>query len=121
MSDATILSPGVGSIISEITNLGLSITEGGAVLSVFGRTGAIIAQSGDYNFGQISGTLSLAQLPAVLTSVTTVAALPAAATAGVGARAFVTDSVTTTFASLPIGGGSVNVPVYSDGARWLVG
>jgi hypothetical protein len=32
---------------------------GGAVSSVFGRTGAVTAQSGDYNFAQILGTLNL--------------------------------------------------------------
>lgn len=35
-----------------------------AVLSVFGRTGAIAAQTGDYAFAQISGTIAGAQLPA---------------------------------------------------------
>ena len=33
---------------------------GGAVASVFGRAGAVIAQSGDYSFGQISGVINLA-------------------------------------------------------------
>jgi len=36
---------------------------GGAVSSVFGRTGAVMAQSGDYNFGQISGSVATSQLP----------------------------------------------------------
>jgi hypothetical protein len=36
----------------------------GAVSSVFGRTGAVTAQSGDYSFGQISGAIASAQLPA---------------------------------------------------------
>ncbi|MCU1234472.1 MAG: hypothetical protein JWP63_2439 [Candidatus Solibacter sp.] len=47
------------------------------VTSLFGRTGAVIAQSGDYTFGQIAGTVASAQLPAAggdlsgaLTSVT---------------------------------------------------
>jgi hypothetical protein len=35
----------------------------GAVASVFGRTGAVIASTGDYSFGQISGAVSAAQLP----------------------------------------------------------
>lgn len=35
----------------------------GAVISVFGRTGAILAQSGDYSFSQISGIAAPAQLP----------------------------------------------------------
>jgi uncharacterized protein DUF5907 len=35
----------------------------GAVTSVFGRTGAVTALSGDYNFNQISGTVGPSQLP----------------------------------------------------------
>ena len=35
-----------------------------AAFTVFGRSGAVTAQSGDYNFGQISGTAAVAQLPA---------------------------------------------------------
>jgi hypothetical protein len=40
-------------------------TPQGAVPSVFGRTGAVAAQSGDYSFSQISGTASAPQLPSV--------------------------------------------------------
>ena len=50
-----------------------------------------------------------------------VAALPAAATAGAGARAFVTDASATTFASTVTGGGANKVPVYSDGTNWKIG
>jgi hypothetical protein len=34
------------------------------VASVFGRTGAVVSQNGDYSFAQISGSVSAAQLPA---------------------------------------------------------
>jgi hypothetical protein len=34
-------------------------------MSVFGRTGAIAAQTGDYTFGQIAGSVGASQLPAV--------------------------------------------------------
>lgn len=54
----------------------------------------------------------------------TVATLPSAATAGNGARAFVTDSNATHSAGLGntvVGGGSNNVPVYSNGTNWLIG
>lgn len=51
----------------------------------------------------------------------TVASLTAAATAGAGARAFVTDATATTFGSTVSGGGSNKVPVYSDGTNWLIG
>jgi len=50
-----------------------------------------------------------------------VSALPAAATAGSGARAFVTDANATTFASIVAGGGANKVPVYSDGTNWRIG
>jgi hypothetical protein len=48
-------------------------------------------------------------------------ALPSAVTAGMGARAFVSDAQTTTFGAAYVGGYSGKVPVYSDGTNWLVG
>jgi hypothetical protein len=57
---------------------------------------------------------------AVMTSYT-VATLPAAATAGAGARAFVTDALAPVFGSAVAGSGAVGVPVYSNGAAWNVG
>jgi hypothetical protein len=51
----------------------------------------------------------------------TVSALPSAATAGAGARAFVTDASATTLGSTVAGGGSNAVPVYSDGTNWKIG
>ncbi|RUV65222.1 MAG: hypothetical protein E5X35_11515 [Mesorhizobium sp.] len=51
----------------------------------------------------------------------TVATLPVAATAGAGARMFVSDALGPAFGSAVVGGGAVNVPVYSDGANWMVG
>ena len=51
----------------------------------------------------------------------TVATLPAAATVGAGGRSFVTDALTPTILTAVVGGGAVKVPVYSDGANWLVG
>lgn len=50
-----------------------------------------------------------------------VAALVAAATAGAGARAFVTDANATTFNSTVAGGGANNLPVFSDGTNWKIG
>lgn len=51
----------------------------------------------------------------------TFANLPAAATAGAGARAFCTDSDTATFNATVAGGGANSVPVFSDGTNWKVG
>jgi len=47
--------------------------------------------------------------------------LPDATLAGVGARAFVTDSSVSTFGTTVAGGGAIKVPVYSDGTNWKVG
>lgn len=47
--------------------------------------------------------------------------LPAAATAGMGARAFVSDATVNTFAAPYVGSGTFAVPVYSDGTGWFVG
>lgn len=49
------------------------------------------------------------------------AALPSAATAGAGARAFVTDATSTTFNASLTGGGANRVPVFSDGTVWRIG
>lgn len=38
-----------------------------------------------------------------------------------GARAFITDASTATFAATVAGGGANKVPVYSDGVIWKVG
>lgn len=57
----------------------------------------------------------------VRTMPVTVSALPAASTAGEGARAWVTDANATTYASIVAGGGSNKVPVYSDGTNWRIG
>jgi hypothetical protein len=51
----------------------------------------------------------------------TVSTLPSAATAGVGARSFVTDALAPTFGATVVTGGAVAVPVYSDGTNWKVG
>ena len=51
----------------------------------------------------------------------TVATLPSASDAGVGARAFVSDANAPSFGATVAGGGAVKVPVYSDGTNWKVG
>lgn len=60
---------------------------------------------------------------AIRTGITTVSSLPAASI-GAGCRHFVTDSSQTVSAGLGAivtGGGSNNVPVYSDGINWRIG
>ncbi len=50
-----------------------------AVSSVFARTGAVVALTGDYSFKSIGGTISASQLPATLTC-SQVASIPAPST-----------------------------------------
>jgi hypothetical protein len=60
----------------------------------------------------------------IRTTQVAVAALVSAATAGLGARAFVTDATSTLTAGIGAtvaGGGSNKVPVYSDGTNWIIG
>ena len=51
----------------------------------------------------------------------TVSGLSSAATAGKGARNFVTDALAPVFGSTVVAGGAITVPVYSDGTNWKVG
>lgn len=69
----------------------------------------------------IQGNFGAVVCTSVQTQPATFAQLPSAATAGAGARAFVTDSNTAVFAAVVAGGGANAVPVYSDGSDWLVG
>jgi len=71
----------------------------------------------DNILGQLSS--GSGYIPAL--TVYTVSTLPSAATAGVGARAFVSDATATTFASTVAGTGANKVPVYSDGTNWKIG
>jgi len=60
----------------------------------------------------------------IVTGVYTVPTLPSAVTSGAGARAFVTDANATMAAGIGtavVTGGANKVPVYSDGAAWLIG
>jgi hypothetical protein len=71
----------------------------------------------DNILGQLSS--GSGYIPAL--TVYTVATLPSAATAGIGARAFVSDATLAVFASTVAGGGANKVPVYSDGTNWKIG
>jgi len=131
-----------GTVDGKTTTAAIAaLSPAGTVTSV-GGTGTVngltlsgtVTTSGNLTLG---GTLSLASPPAiggttpstgVFTYVRTVAvvlsSLPSAATAGVGARAFITDGSTTIILGIgttAVGGGSNNVPVYSDGTNWIIG
>jgi len=51
----------------------------------------------------------------------TVSSLPSASSAGIGARAFVTDATSSTFNAAAVGGGSNKMPVFSNGTAWYIG
>jgi hypothetical protein len=57
----------------------------GAVSSVFGRSGAVMSQAGDYSFGQISGSVGSGQLPGAGGDLS--GSLPAATVTGIQSRA----------------------------------
>ena len=71
--------------------------------------------------GAVTTSASIIAGSTVKTATYTVAGLPAAATAGAGARAYVTDALAPSFSAAVTGGGTVPVPVYSDGTTWRVG
>ncbi|CAB4125064.1 hypothetical protein UFOVP66_56, partial [uncultured Caudovirales phage] len=90
---------------ASTTSVNNEITLGNSLVTAFRIPGlAITAGAKWMNFGS-----------------STVALLASAATAGVGARAFVTDALAPTFGSTVAGGGAVASPVYSDGTNWKVG
>lgn len=93
----------------------------GAISSLILQSPLVVA-SGTGVQTQTTG-LTIKAGTAVLASYT-VATLPAAATAGAGATAFVTDASTTLVLGLGgavVGGGANKVPVYSDGTNWIIG
>src|SRR6516164_8583136 len=48
---------------SELTgNIAVSQMAGGAVSSVFGRTGAVVAAANDYSFAQLTGNIATTQM-----------------------------------------------------------
>lgn len=92
---------------------------GTGTLSVLALQSPIAVASGTGAQTQTTG-LAIKAGGAVLTSYT-VATLPAAATIGAGGTAFVTDALGPVVFAAVVGGGAVQVPVYSDGAAWFVG
>lgn len=85
-----------------------------AGLSVGASSIEVIDDGGNATFGAITGNY-------IKTTINTVSTLESASTVGAGARSFVSDSDTTTFGSIVVGGGSNIMPVWSNGTNWLVG
>jgi hypothetical protein len=80
--------------------------------------------AGSLAIGNTNVTGALTTSSYVKTTAMAVASLPSAATAGVGARSFVTDSTVAAsgnFGAIVAGTGANPVPVYSDGTNWRIG
>ena len=71
--------------------------------------------------GNITGQSYISATTAIQTTPVVVASLPAAGTAGAGARAFVSDANDTAFNAVVAGAGANNLPVFSDGTAWRIG
>lgn len=100
---------GLGSIATQAAS-GVAIT-GGAIDST--TVGATTPSTGKFTTVEATSTVKTGSMA--------VGALPAAGTAGAGARAYVTDATSATFMALAVGGGANKVPVVSDGTNWYIG
>ena len=101
--------------IAATGNVGISNTAPNATLAVTGTANI----SGVVTLGSTLTTASYSK-----TTATIVGSLVAAATAGAGARSFVTDSTVVAsgnFGAIVAGTGANPVPVYSDGTNWRIG
>lgn len=106
--------------ISGATIIATGVHQIGGDLSLHGGSAYPDADN-NQTMGTATRRWSTVHAMNVRTHGTTVASLPTAASAGAGARAFVTNATATTFASIVAGGGSNGVPVYSDGTDWRIG
>lgn len=100
------------------------IAPAGSTTWLFNSSGHLIAgadNTSDIGAGGGNRPRNLYMASWIRMATTTVASLPAAATAGAGARMFVTDAFGPVFGSAVVGGGAVTVPVYSTGSAWNVG
>jgi len=102
------------------SNVSIPAVNGNVTITAVGNTTMTITGTGANIAGTANVTGALVA-PTVRTTSGTFSALPAAATAGAGARGFITDGNTATFNSQVTSGGSNAVPVFSDGTNWKVG
>jgi hypothetical protein len=109
------------------TNVGLTLaSKGTGKLTVAGGVGATVEIGNSFDtISVLSNLTSTARVESATlkhTASSTVAAIPSAVTAGAGARRYVTDaSVVANVGATLTGGGSLFLPVYSDGTVWRYG
>jgi hypothetical protein len=107
-------------------NTGIGNTNPDATLAVTGtaNVSGAVAFASTFAAGDTTITGFLTTSSYSKTNATVVASLVAAATAGAGARSFVTDSTVAAsgnFGAIVAGTGANPVPVYSDGTNWRIG
>ena len=111
-------------VFQDVTTIGVGSVTTVSVTTANGVSGSVANPTSTpaitLTLGAITPT-SVAASTWIKTTPKTVATLTAAATAGAGARDFVTDALGPVFGAAVVGGGAVKIPVYSDGAAWLVG
>ena len=131
----TSISSGNSNVAVVAANSNVSVGVGGTSnIAVFATTGeyvtGLLSVSGNILGGNITtgagsgGNITGANVISctnIKTTANTVANLPAAATVGAGARAFVTDATSVTFAATAVGGAANAVPVWTDGTTWKIG
>lgn len=116
--DGTIIVDGVLVDVNDAT------IPAGNISYVQYNNGNVMGGTASFTFVASTGILSVPKVVAsgyVKTVATTYSSLPIAATAGAGARAFITDANSTTFLATVGGGGANAVPVVSNGSTWIVG
>ena len=115
-------SSGGAYLYSVSAGFGLRFAASGATQGAWTPTGLGIGTTAPATSLDVVG--SIAATGTIKATPTTVGALPAAATAGAGARTFVTDSansLSSHHGQTVTGGGTDFSPVYSDGTTWRVG
>jgi hypothetical protein len=96
------------------------LNSGASPMWLWGNAGTLVPlNSNVYDLGGSSQLIRNIYIGGFLRTVPVAySSLPSAATAGVGARAAVTDATSCSFASAVTGGGSTFCPVVSDGTNW---
>ena len=109
------------STVSQTTNIQAGATASGSTKTIALGTSGLAGSTTNISIGSTTGT-SITTINGIKKQQNyTVATLPSASTSGVGARSFVTDALAPNFNVTVVTGGTVAVPVFSDGTAWKVG
>lgn len=129
LSDGDILDSNENEIL-EFLSTASAVNNIEIANSATGSGPAVRAKGSDTNIdikltpkgtGKVSTSAPIVGGSYIATGFTTFSSLPSAATAGKGARHYITDCNTATFNAVAAGGGGNSVPVVSDGSDWRVG